>query len=213
MPNYCDAKIIVTGNARCVDEFTKIIQADYSYTEMRFTHTPHFFRVFEAGIIDEKINGLMKQTTYDITCAWSVYCCMMNGPLSYYDENKSFADEYGVFYGTYLNECAKRLGLFIEVFSVEPGVGFNEYYLIDNHGYTAIDQTYEMRNYDLNDYKSRDDFIKQTGDYISEEDYKWSMDEYEGWYATNGYDPDETGYISEKLCNPIKLVAAKVVNK
>ena len=65
MPNYCDAKIIVTGNARCVDEFTKIIQADYSYNEMRFTHTPHFFRVFEAGIIDEKIYGLMKQTTYD----------------------------------------------------------------------------------------------------------------------------------------------------
>ena len=70
-----------------------------------------------------------------------------------------------------------------------------------------------MRNYDLNDYKSRDDFIKQTGDYISEEDYKWSMDEYEGYYSVNGYDPDETGYISEKLCNPIKLVAVKVVEK
>ena len=49
--------------------------------------------------------------------------------------------------------------------------------------------------------------------YISEEDYKWSMDEYEGYYSVNGYDPDETGYISEKLCNPIKLVAAKVVEK
>lgn len=208
MPNYCYAEIRVVGNARCVDEFTKILDADYSYTTGEFSHTPHFFRVFEAYITNEEVFGLMKRTTYQIECAWSVYCCMMDGPMSYYAENKQdFPKQYGVFYGTYLQECARRLGLFIEIFSEEEGMGFNEYYVIDNHGYDVRNEEYSTRSYDLNDYESREDFMNKTGDYIDEDDYNEHMsDNWEGYYSVNGYEPE---WIIDRLQNPIKVVAIK----
>ena len=37
MPNICIATVIVKGNINNVDEFTKIIQANYNYNTMEFT--------------------------------------------------------------------------------------------------------------------------------------------------------------------------------
>ena len=128
--------------------------------------------------------------------------------MSYYAENKQdFPKQYGMFYGTYLQECARRLGLFIEIFSEEEGMGFNEYYVIDNHGYDVRNEEYSTRSYDLNDYESREDFMNKTGDYIDEDDYNEHMsDNWEGYYSVNGYEPE---WIIDKLQNPIKVVAIK----
>ena len=209
MPNYCFADIKVRGYKDNVDEFTRILQADYDYNTMEFTHKPHFFRIFDAHIVDEKLEGVMKTTWYSIECAWSVSCCMCNGPFSYYDENKErFIKEYGAFYATNLQKCAQKLGLFIEIFSSEEGMEFNEYMLYNNQGMKLRDDCYNMNNYDLNDYASREDFMNKTGEYIDEYTYKYQMEECEGWYASNGYEPK---WIVNKLVTPINVIVAKKV--
>ena len=205
MPNICLAEIRVTGYAGNVDEFTRILTAYYNYDTMEFSHTPHFFRVFDTYILNEETYGVIKKVSYSIDCAWSVYCCMMNGPFSYYDENKNeFLHQYGKFYGTYIQECARRLGLFIEIFSEEEGMCFNEYYVFNNQGYQVRNEEYEMHSYDLDEYKSREDFINKTGENISEEDYQNCIENCESYCILNGYKPD---WITDKLCNPIKEVA------
>lgn len=65
-----------------------------------------------------------------------------------------------------------------------------------------------MNNYDLNDYASREDFMNKTGEYIDEYVYKEQMEECEGWYASNGYEPE---WIVDKLVNPINIIVAKKV--
>ena len=206
MPNICIATVIVKGNINNVDEFTKIIQADYNYNTMEFTHKPHFFRVFEAPIIDEEIDGLIKTTTYSIECAWSIYACMESGPFSYYDECKAEFDE---FYGTNLQICARKLNLFIEIFSEEPGIGFNEYIMYDNLGVRFKNDCLDMHIYDLNKYKSREDFMNQTKDYISKEDYKDSLEYDEGYYACDAIEYEPFINKMEYAINPIVIKVIK----
>ena len=205
MPNICLATVTVKGNINNVDEFTKIIQADYNYDTMKFTHKPHFFRIFETPIIDEEIDGLIKTTTYLIECAWSVSVCMESGPFSYYDECKT---EFKEFYATNLQICARNLNLFIEIFSEEPGIGFNEYIMYNNFGMRFKNDCLDMHIYDLNEYKSREDFMNQTKDYISEEDYKDSLEYDEGYYAC---DTIEYKPFINKIEYAINPIAIKVI--
>ena len=142
MPNYCTGFMNVRGYAPNVDEFLKIVQADYSYHKdsknhdyswcndpSHFSHIPHFFRVFSAYKFDEKWNsGIYKCISIDFECAWSVSACMMDGPWSYY---MSFEKDHpGEHYGSTLLIESKRLQLEIELWSYEPGMVFQEHYKI-----------------------------------------------------------------------------------
>lgn len=203
MPNICFGSINVKGLSMNVDEFTNILNADYNYNTMVFSHVPHFARIFEVDIVSEETYGIFKQVEYNIECAWSIAVCMENGPWSYYESLKAEFKEK--FNGTTLKECARRLGLFIEIFSEEEAMEFNEYYMYNNLGIKFKDECLDTRQYDLNNYKSADDFCEKTGDYISKEDFEYYTEEYEGYYSCNAIDPEPFINNMQFAINPIVI--------
>lgn len=203
MPNICCANIVVKGYKDNVDEFTRILNSDYNYYTMKFSHTPHFFRVFNAELYDEWMDGVIKTAYYDIECAWSVAVCMEGGPMSYYENVKK---EYDQFYGTTLEETARRLGLFIEIHSKEEGMQFNEFIMYNNQGTKCIDLCKDTSSYNLNDYKSRFDFINKTGINISIDDYMYYMEEYEGYYARDTISDDT---FVQSMQFPVREIVAR----
>lgn len=101
MPNYCNYSIKVSGYKDNVDEFIRII--NYEYEEKG----PYFARVFECDVTSEVLVGVHKEVIIEGYLAWSVYCCMMPGALSYYEDNPEIL--------TNLIEQSKRLNLHIDV--------------------------------------------------------------------------------------------------
>lgn len=147
MPNYCDGYMYVRGYKDNVEEFIRILNADYSYYKKKpdgspdyfnhewctdpsnFTHIPHMFRIFEAEVTQEVYNsGVYKCVQIDLSCAWSFYCCMFKGPHTYFDQFER--DHYGEHFGTHILRESKRLQLEIEIWSHEPGMCFQEHYKI-----------------------------------------------------------------------------------
>lgn len=180
MPNICIGTVKVRGYKDNVEEFTRIIQSKYDYCEpdMKF-HKPHFWRVFEAYIASYETYGLLAVAEYDISCAWSVAVCMLPGKFSYYDEYKDGINGMKTF-STNLLEIGKKLNLDVEIFSSEPGVGFQEHYRIQS-GIMCEDECteyhelyigeYETYQDLIDDYEGDDRFIKECG-INSEEDFK-----------------------------------------
>lgn len=87
MPNLCMYSMCVKGAKEKVEEFLKVIQADYDYGTMEFSHDRHLFRVFEAccnGI--EELSDNRYQAIIDGDCAWSVHTCMFED--GYYSDIK-----------------------------------------------------------------------------------------------------------------------------
>ena len=180
MPNICIGTVKVRGYKDNVEEFTRIIQSKYDYDkpDMEF-HKPHFWRVFEAYIASYETYGLLAVAEYDISCAWSVAACMLPGKFSYYDDTKDGINGIKT-YGTHLLEIGKKLNLDVEIFSSEPGVGFQEHYRIQS-GIMCEDECteyhelyigeYETYQDLIDDYGGDDRFIKECG-INSEEDFK-----------------------------------------
>ena len=202
MPNICFGKINVKGLSRNVDEFTNILNAYYSYNTMKFSHIPHFARIFEVNIVSEEIHGIFKQIEYNIECAWSIAACMEGGPWSYYESLKAEYKEK--FNGTTLKECARRLDPQTNVFSDAVEV------FTDSMLYVAVkdkDNKVDVApiTLDLNNYKSADDFCEKTGDYISKEDFEYHIEEYDGYYACNAIDPEPFINNIQFAINPIVI--------
>lgn len=132
MPNYCSYAMRVKGSCEAIDEIEKRL-TDYD-------HTPHFWQVFEAMRTDEA-SPVKDGDDADMisefvgSCAWSVRTCMNEGPASYATDFEDRGQS------TSLAKTAAELGLEIEVFSEEPGIGFAEHYLYLNDGTAIEDET------------------------------------------------------------------------
>lgn len=175
MPNECTGIMNVRGYAPNVDEFIRILQADYSYYKdsanrdytwcadpKNFSHIPHFFRVFEAYPFDMHMhNGVYKSVCIDFNVAWSVYCCMFPGPHTYYDSyQKDHPNEH--FASNILIE-SKRLQLEIELWSYESGMCFQEHYKICS-GVWVKDEDYRFDSVWLEDYANYNEFKEKHND-------------------------------------------------
>lgn len=223
MPNYCDYKMRVRGIPANVDKFINIIQAP-DYTQR------HLYRV-EADIINENIDVFgLKTALIGGYCAWSVYSCMMEGPFTYYDDCKredlSHTDitKDDVERGTSLIIESKRLGLIIEVYSDEPGMGFQEHICIAN-GTILCNSCVDCYTYWIGDNDTYQEYIEDwyDGDIKKAEEDKnlhltedifnkckeKGLDEYkEGGYEING----EFIFQMEHLEPiPAKMVMCKIV--
>lgn len=118
MPNYCDFNMHVRGRKEDIDEFIGVM-LDYDLPR-------HFWRVFEAEqTLCHTDENNMTVVYIDGYCAWSVYTCMCTGVHTYAND---VAEERR----TSLQKESERLNLDIEVYSDEPGVGFQEHYLYKN---------------------------------------------------------------------------------
>jgi len=118
MPNYCDYSMCVKGKKDNIEEFIKVIEADYDYNTMQFSFDRHFFRVFEADYDEiEKVGRGVYQVIINGYCAWSVASCMFED--GYYRNVRKEHRNTVNFKGTTIPLESKRLQLDIEIYSSE----------------------------------------------------------------------------------------------
>lgn len=166
MANCCITSIVVRGRKECVEEFDKIIHADYDYTNMEFSYIPHFNRVRDVddGLYQEY--GLMAIKDYVIDCAWSAELCLMNTPMSYYSRRAEEEKLNGTpNKSTNIVDVSKKYGLDIELWSQEAGCGFEEHILV-KQGEVIENECYDYYEYYIDDYKTYDEFIKDNEGYV-----------------------------------------------
>lgn len=169
MPNICTGFLNVRGYAPNVDEFIAILQANYNYNKSdedctwcadpkNFTHIPHFFRVFQAIPFNTVWHsGIYKCVSIDLEVAWSIYCCMFSGPHSdFYDYQKN---HYNQHFASHILAESKRLQLEIEIWSYEPGMGFQEHYKVCS-GILVRDECFNFSGVWLEDYANYEEFRK-----------------------------------------------------
>ena len=169
MPNYCTFSMKVNGKKESIEEFIEILNADYDYHNNRFTAKRHFYRVFEAECLD----GISKNDTdYSAIikgyCAWSVYCCMFDGSLTYYSSGKK---EHGrMFRGTMIPKESERLHLDIEIFSEETECAFMEHYIVKN-GDIETDECVDYCVYFIDEYESKEEAEQKLDIIISDDEW------------------------------------------
>lgn len=173
MPNYCYYEMCVRGQKKNVEEFIKVIKADYNYTDMKFTYKRHLFRVFSADYDElEQVENDDYRVIISGDCAWSVATCML--PHGYY---RSLKAEYpNEFRGTTLQKESRKLNLAIEVYSEECGMCFQEHYLFDN-GEEIINECVDYNEYAIYEYTSKAEAEEDLGIEITDEEWN-SGEEY-----------------------------------
>lgn len=148
MPNICEFLMRVKGTSENVDTFVEILQ------DKNCDNSKRFCRVFEAELCYEEVKpDETKVVEIAGNCAWSVHTCMCDGAGSYY-EDATGGD------ATTLKEQSLFLNIDIEVYSKEPGIGFQEHYLY-KHG-EEIEN--ECRDYYEFYFDDEDEFNKRKED-------------------------------------------------
>lgn len=157
----------VKGTKENVEEFIKVIQADYDYDTMEFSFDRHLQRVFSADADELELLGNNKYlATINGECAWSVATCMLED--GYYSQMKArFGDK---FRGSTLENESERLNLDIEVYSEECGMCFQEHYVIRN-GYVDVEACVEWNEYFLDDYETKEEAEEDIGTKITDEEW------------------------------------------
>lgn len=115
MPNWCNYEMRVRGKKEKIEELQKIM------TDNKLPR--HFHRVSIDDVIDFNQKDGSFITHIIGQCAWSVYSCMFEGDCTYQNDDPKAS--------TSLQKESERLELEIEVFSDEPGIGFQEHYHYD----------------------------------------------------------------------------------
>lgn len=214
MPNYCDYEMRIKGYPANVGRFIEVIRADYNYNKKSYFYNhphQHMFRVFEAEPLEVKMEGLVMVATITGYCAWSVYSCMLPGFCTYYNDTveESNKNEFnirsnqrsdylinGKIYATHLLNLAKQLNLYLEVYSNEPGMCFQEHYIINNFGQFIVNEEVQTNCYYIEEYDTLKEYNKGNPDYqldITEDEYLklknqgLSYLEYSPYYDNNGY--------------------------
>lgn len=211
MANNCTGFMYVRGYAPNVDEFIKIMQATYSYYKdsknkdytwcadpKNFSHIPHFFRVFEAIPYEEPswYYGVTKCVCIDFDVAWSIYSCLFDGPHTYYgDYQKDHLNQH--FASTILIE-SKRLQLEIEIWSYEPGMGFQEHYKICS-GILVKDQEFNFHTLWLEDFSNYIEFLEKCNGRnipLSQKEFDERI-KCEDYYYEYGLQEEEVDFLPE----------------
>ena len=169
MPNYCDYSMRVQGKPEAVDEFVKIMQADYEYdNDGNCNVDRHLWRVFEAYVDDSWMLKGIKTVSLSGYCAWSVHSCMCDGQFTYQSQRPNGN-------GTTLQAESERLQLAIEVYSSEPGCCFMEHFVFVN-GEEKENECVEWQEFYTGDYDSVEEFNAEYGTNFTQEEFE--SDEY-----------------------------------
>ena len=184
MPNYCGYSMCVKGTKENIEEFIKVIKADYDYNSMKFTHDRHFYRVFEAYYdeIEEMCDGTY-QVIINGDCAWSVNTCMFEN--GYYLRSK--AEHKENCRGTTIPIESERLNLDIEIFSEECGMCFQEHYIVSK-GVIHVDDCVDWYEYCKDDYETKEEAEEDLEIEITDEE--WNNND--SYIVRGGFDWDFT---------------------
>ena len=173
MANNCVYNLKVIGDTKkSVEEFIQMMT--YSHPSGRY-----FARFFSADPEPIEENNGRYSTKVFGDCAWSVYSCMCDGPSTYYRDLPG-----GEL--TCLQIETRRLGLTVEVFSEEPGIGFAEHYIF-HKGKWLVNEERDFHEYWLDDdFDSIDDFMKEYELDLSPEQIEFL--EENGYVQIGGFD-------------------------
>lgn len=159
MANDCCFDVKIKGPEDKVHKLEDWLSASYNYNEGQTSCTirrylgngEHIdepcehhigYRIFDFSLCDE---GNCDDGSYLLygfgTCAWSCKTCMFGGPGTYYGDIENKKQER---YSITLPDACKELGVAIEIYSDEPGVGFAEHYYINNQGEVIIDECSDL---------------------------------------------------------------------
>lgn len=118
MPNYCDYDMKIVGHKDNIKELIQIMQ----YKHPNYT----MYRIFDADVYDEEDNAVY--VSGDV--AWSILSTMISPPPN----------------RTTIIDQSKRLNLDVEIFSTEPGIGFQEHFII-KRGTIVVNECMEYLEY------------------------------------------------------------------
>lgn len=165
MPNYCNFEMKVTGTKENVEEFIRVINADYYIDKDGHCDCDrHFWRIFEADVFKESFENNYGYIKIDGYCAWSVYSCMCDGEDTYNEISPNGG-------GTSLQKESEILNLTIEVFSVEPGLEFVEHFLFIN-GKWVINECVEYKEYDTLEFENVKELNAEYGTNFTQEEFE-----------------------------------------
>lgn len=142
MANNCEIAMRVVGNKKSI---LKLLEEIPFYTD----------KMMESCGAWNNDASESKATFYG-DCAWSIASSMLDG------SNEKFN----------LLDRTRDLGLKLEAYSREPGIGFEEHYRIDR-GEMLVSETVDYAEYDMTEYNSREDAEKSLGFPVSERE--WEM--------------------------------------
>lgn len=176
MPNFCCYEMKVRGKEEAVEEFIDIIQAKYQIKDGVCSHERHFWRVFEANVIDKHFENGVGYAEIDGDCAWSVYSCMCEGDNTYNNDCPNLG-------GTTLQKESERLNISIEVYSSENGCAFQEHYIYDC-GECIVEDCVEWGEYCTDDFDSVEDLNAEYGTNFTQEEFENADD---GYISVGGF--------------------------
>lgn len=175
MPNLCNYQMKVVGKKENVEEFIKIMQANYDYRAMEFSHDKHMGgRVFEAYVDEFKeVDNNKFAAIICGDCAWSVSSCMFGGEWSYYNGFKN--DYQDKCRSTTVPIESKELDLNIEIFSEESGCCFMEHYLV-RKGDVEIEDCVDWEEYFIDEYETKEEAEEELGVEFTDEEWENAED-------------------------------------
>lgn len=171
MPNYCDYEMKVKGSKKSVEEFIGIIQANYNIDENKKCNCErHFWRVFEADVIDKRFENGEGYAEIAGCCAWSVYSCMCDGDFTYNSDFPNLG-------GTTLQKESERLHISIEVFSSECGCQFMEHYIYHD-GDCVANECVKWEEYRIDEFSTVDELNAEYDTNFTQEEFDNAEDGY-----------------------------------
>ena len=155
MANSCDFEMKVKGKGENVRELIKLIEDN----ALDVSEERCFGGWIDNIMFDIEYNPSEKTCIGIITgeCKWSVLLSLLGAEGSYFDKMKNDGDESNV---TCLEIESQRLGVEIEIYSSEYGVGFEEHFLIRN-GVLEINEcikAWKLYKYYFEDEDASDEF-------------------------------------------------------
>ena len=168
MANDCVFKLKAYGKPENLQHLIACFKNEYD-------QGPHFWNITNFSVIDE---ATIKSGYFELsgTCNWSLYCTMFDGLHTYQDiANKEFKYHNGVT----ITDISKENNIKLELFSTEPGVGFQEHFIIDN-GEIITEEVTDYAEYSY--YDILDEYNSEHKIQISESDEE-AMNMVSKWYT------------------------------
>ena len=141
MANNCFYDMKITGRKEAISELIQMLKWKGKYENSGLGRT------YSCCIIEgiTEIEGDIGYAVVCGDCAWSVYTAMMD----YHGREHSLESE------------TERLGLIVEVYSSEPGIGFQEHILIDK-GVIEFNDCVDYEEHWVEDYASIEEYNEEN---------------------------------------------------
>lgn len=160
MANHADYEAQIKGTKE------NVLKVFDTFKQIDYDKGPHMYRIFEANDAGEPIQVDDGEFILGISgyCAWSIYSCMF--PSSLYFARGLSPNAVDIL------TLSKQYDVQVEMYSAEPGMGFQEHYYIDKGELVIDDIAEDYTSVYMDAYKSVDEIFEDLGVRISEEQFK-----------------------------------------